>query len=148
MLKSTRALITFALLIGVTTGCDFLGGSNDAQEVVGFIGEDIVSTAPLAAPDTVQAGTSFDVTVTTFGPNLCWQASREEVEREPMRVSITPYDKSPSGDAVCADAIAEMERTVSVTFEEHGEATIVVNGRDRWFDDPEPKTLTHTVIVE
>ncbi len=152
MLKSIRVLVTFVLLITVGAGCDFLGGNSSDKDAVdayiGFIGEGITPTDPLVAPDTAQAGQAFDVTVTTFGSSSCVQAVREEVERAPMRTTITPYDGGNRHQTACNWIIAEMERTIAVTFEEPGEATIVVNGRDRWVDNPEPLTLTHTLTVE
>lgn len=147
-LTYNAAALLLLVLFWSGTACDFLGGSNDTEEVIGFVTEDITATPPLVAPDTVQAGEPFEITVTTFGPNLCWQAAREEVVREPMRVTITPYDRAPAGNTACADAIAEMERTISAQFDTLGEAAIVVNGRTGWVNDPEPVTLTHTVTVE
>jgi hypothetical protein len=152
MLKPTRALITFALLIGVATGCDFLGGSNAAtdpppKEALGILDDEYYK--PLDAPDTVQVNTEFDVTITTFGPSSCYSAAREEVERATMRVEITVYDQYETGNVACAAVIAPLSRTVSMAFENTGEATIELNGRRPGpVDDPEPTTLTHTVIVE
>ncbi|PEN06257.1 hypothetical protein CRI93_10560 [Longimonas halophila] len=154
MIRSTRSLIAFALLITIATGCDFLGGNSSDKDPVdayiGFIGEGITPTAPLVAPDTAQAGQAFDVTVTTFGFSSCVQAVREEVERAPMRTTITPYDGGNGHQTACTWVIAEMPRTISVTFREPGMGTIAVNGRDRLWTNNLDKlvTLTHTVIVE
>ena len=140
-----------ALLV-IATGCDFLGGSNAStdplpEEALGILNEDYFES--LVAPDTVQINTEFDVTITTFGPSSCYSAAREEVDRAPMRVAITVYDEYATGNVACAAVISPLPRTISISFEETGEATIEVNGRRPGsVSDPEPLTLTHTVTVE
>ena len=144
MPMSIRSLITFALLTGIATGCALLGDNGTS---LGILNDDYYE--PLVAPDTVQVNTEFDITITTFGPNSCYSAAREEIERAPMRVEIAVYDQYETGDVACQDVIFPLSRTISMAFANAGEATIELNGRRPGpVDDPEPLTLTHTVIVE
>lgn len=144
MLRPTRFLITLALLTTAATGCAILGDNGTS---LGILNEDYYE--PLVAPDTVQVNTDFDVTITTFGSNSCWSPAREEVERAPMRVDITVYDQYETGDVACLDAIRPLSRTISMAFANTGEAIIELNGRRPGpVDNPEPLTLTHTVVVE
>jgi hypothetical protein len=84
---------------------------------------------PLAAPDTVDTGVPFDVTVTTIGLNTCWREAGARVESELRRVTITPYDRIDAPGSNCGDRVVFLPRTVSVIFTQRGLATLRVEGR-------------------
>ena len=84
---------------------------------------------PLAAPDTVDAGVPFNVTITTIGLDTCWREAGARVESELRRVTITPYDRIDTQAGGCADALVYLPRVVSVVFTQRGVATVRAEGR-------------------
>jgi hypothetical protein len=81
----------------------------------------------ITAPDTVTAGQPFQVTITTTGPNGCWQAAGAEKAIQGNLATITPFDRV-EGE-VCTQALASLPRSVEVRFDVRGEATIRAYGR-------------------
>lgn len=119
------------------------------DRVIGVIGSgdfDEMDPRPLAAPDTVQAGSTFDVEVTTIGPNMCWSAADAKVTYDGHKVTIVPYDYVEEG--ACAQAIVRPSRTVELQFDTPGEATIRVQGRATRHDEDITSEVSTTVVVE
>ena len=165
-LRSVPLTILAALIL--LMGCDSVLGTDDeaTDPEMGIIewedppsdgAEATASSIPdeylaLSAPDTVEAGVLFEVTVTTLGPNGCWRADREDVETEgdpPTAVTITPYDKHSGADA-CTMQIVGLERTVDLQFDVPGTTTIWVTGRAVEGSDPSDGRTTeieHEVTV-
>jgi hypothetical protein len=83
----------------------------------------------LRAPDSVSAGESFTVTVTTLG-NSCTRAHGAEVGADPdfplLRI-VRPFDLHRI-KGVCQDIGRTLPREVSLRFDEPGEAVIRVVG--------------------
>lgn len=158
-------LLIVALLL---SGCDAFGSGDDDPEPiveVGVIAWDAEARAAgpeasilpdgftvLDAPDEVQAGTAFEVTVTTLALNGCYERDREEIEQQDTVIEITPYDRDPSagsGDS-CPDVVGALDSTVELQFNTPGEAIIRLNGRRVLGQDPsdsESAVIEHEVTV-
>lgn len=84
----------------------------------------------VVAPDTVSAGVSFVVVVTTIGPTNCWREAGAAVELHPRLASVTPYDHTPEdAETACGDVVVALSRRVDLVFRERGEAVLRVHGR-------------------
>ncbi len=87
----------------------------------------------LEAPDTVAAGTAFEIIVRTAGPGGCWQAAGAEVSGSGLFIEVVPYDRVVG--PTCADADALMSRIVELVFSEPGEGVLRITGRIVIFGD-------------
>jgi hypothetical protein len=106
--------------------------------------------ARIEAPATVRAGEPFRVRVVTIGAALCWQPDGAVVEREGMTARITAWDRVPDEMELCALALGELPREVTLTFDSPGTATIRLVGRRVFgpgMERSEPLTLERTVTV-
>lgn len=106
----------------------------------------------LIAPDTVQAGVPFAVTVTTIGPTSCWEPAGAEVRTEPGVAIITPYDLTPEdlSETRCGDSRSNLARQVVLRFDARGEAVVRVAGRKitgQNFEEFTPTTIEKRVVV-
>jgi hypothetical protein len=171
MRAQMKVLVVVALAAGVSA-CDVIG-VGDRESDVGIIewqmesaSAMVISADPLSigdphfwpaleAPDTAQAGVPFDVIVSTYGASCCWRADGARVDRAPMSVTITPYDRVPATHAngeplFCTAALVRLQRTVSVTFADVGTAMIRVEGRVVTNGDvrsTEPGTIEKAIVV-
>jgi hypothetical protein len=105
----------------------------------------------IEAPDTVQAGESFPVTVRTVGLDGCWEPVMEDVSVSGLVADVIPFDsaEAPEG-AACTAALELLDHGFSLTFDEPGEATIRVEGRrvvGRDFEEVEPISMEEQVTV-
>lgn len=115
-------------LLALMFGCGDVTGP-ETERVRGIIIGIQPDDPYIVAPDTVQAGEPFTVTVRTYGLNTCWR--KGETEIDPGRATVLePFDIKVMG-ADCADEIQQFEHTVTLTFEEEGEALIGILGRSR-----------------
>jgi hypothetical protein len=88
----------------------------------------LVPARILEAPDTVDAGESFEVMVTTMGLNGCWSAAGQTVGRKAGVIELTPSDAH-SGAAVCTRVLLELAHRSSVSIDTPGEWILRVQGR-------------------
>ncbi len=124
----SRMLPSVALVALLGAGCGRAGSSDSEPErQIGIIRSEYLHSPALVAPDTVAAGATFAVTVTTLGNDNCWQAAGAEVTRDPQHARIVPYDRV-VGQA-CFQALVELPRTVELRFNAPGTATLIVEGR-------------------
>ena len=103
----------------------------------------------LIAPDTVDAGVAFDVTVTTIGVNGCWRAGGQTVAVAGGVVDLLPTDVH-SGADVCTEMVGFLAHTSPVTIDAPGEWTLRVSGRRMRHGDAvwqEPVTVERGVYV-
>jgi hypothetical protein len=126
-----------------------LGSVSPAISPAGTDPGDPLELPVLEAPDTVPAGITFDVVVRTLGPDGCWRADGADVSSAPSDVEIIPYDRITGQN--CTDAVRRLARTVTVRFDEAGDATIRVTGRivfstDGIWDE-RIGTIEHRVVV-
>jgi hypothetical protein len=166
------SLIVVAAISLAAAACDIATGPRDDRSRVGIIEWQAASASTLAAnatfnardpydapilvaPDTVQAGVPFDVTVTTIGASGCWKADGARVSATAVLAVITPYDLAPTrhanGDPMfCTGALVSLSRPVQLTFAEPGDATIRVEGRvvqDGDIEKTVPGSVEKRVIV-
>jgi hypothetical protein len=102
----------------------------------------------ITAPDTVTAGQPFQVTITTTGPNGCWQAAGAEKAVQGNLATITPFDRV-EGE-ICTQALASLPRTVELRFDTRGQATIRAYGRrvvDGNLNAATDRTVEKTITV-
>lgn len=92
----------------------------------------------LQAPDTVSAGQTFTITVTTLG-SPCVRPDGAEVEVRagppPLRI-VRPYDQHRTGVA-CLGVAVPLPRDVELRFDQSGEGLVRVVG------DAHPETPSH-----
>ncbi|HEX2219708.1 MAG TPA: hypothetical protein VHG35_12970 [Gemmatimonadales bacterium] len=104
---------------------------------------------PLAAPDTVQAGVDFTVTVTTLGGG-CERKGETETEVSGAVATVTPYDYTDVSAQVCPDVLRTFPHTTTLRFAAPGEALLRVRGRRTGPDTPRagvPVTLERRIVV-
>lgn len=122
----TRALVAACLLLA---GCDsyaFSWDSSTGTVIVGFVDGGTSVGIVLEAPDTVLAGSAFDVTVNTFGSSSCVRAERLDVEVTGAVARLTPYDRVAPAGSPCTPDLSAHPHTASVTFASPGPATLEV----------------------
>ncbi|MFP4624597.1 MAG: hypothetical protein ACLFRX_10495 [Gemmatimonadota bacterium] len=113
----TRVMVG-AAVVGLASACG-LGTSPEVE--VGLVGS-------IQAPDTVQVGEAFLVTVTTSGPTACWSAERTEVSVTGLGATIVPYDRHVEG--YCPTEVVEIAHTAELVFDQTGIGVLEVVGRD------------------
>lgn len=129
------------LLSGVactSTGPD-LGDEVEVLGVVRFHEEPVL----VQAPDTVDVGQSFTVSVRTWGGG-CVSKGPTRVSREGSSVRIEPIDIEVVAE-VCTAELLSFMHTADVTLESPGEVTLKIVGRRLPAD--EVTTLERTVVV-
>lgn len=97
-------------------------------------------TAPnIVAPDTVQAGVPFSVTVTTYGGG-CIMPGETATIRSTSTVEVRPFEwfVAAGQNVACTDDLRILPHTVSVTLPTPGTATLRVIGRQQ----PEGATIS------
>ena len=158
------ALLLSPLLI---IGCDLLGNDDGSTVEVGIVEWEIEQAAteegpassnlntetfePLTAPDTVQAGVSFEVEARTVAPNGCYEADRVETEQDALLIEITPYDLDRTdAEGACPDVLGLIKRTLNLQFDTPGEALIRLNGQrviGNDFSNRDDTVIEHEVTV-
>ena len=142
-MKSWLLLVIFILLL---TACD---GGYTAREV-GVISRYGEAEEVIIAPDTVQLGQEFTVTVRTYG-NGCVEAADMEVAVTGTLAVLTPYDFVfiPGRNEACPEIGRRPEHTAQVVFEEPATATLRVKGmlRDAANTDGIMTTIEKTITV-
>ena len=159
-------LVLCTLLLFVA-GCDLMSSDDDGPTVdVGVVAWETEQASaethtsselnlqtfePLTAPDTVQAGVSFEVTARTVAPVGCFTPEREDVEQEGNTIAITPYDRDPRGPGdACTDNVITLPRTLNLQFDTPGEALIRLNGQrviGNDFSNRDDTTIEHELTV-
>lgn len=123
----------------------------EVAEVADTEGPSGVTEGSIEAPDRVQVGETFIATVTTIGLNGCWRPVDEEVSMEGLAAEIVPFDTDARDeDLACTTALASLEHSVELSFDQPGEAVLTVQGRrviGKTQDESEPLTLETTVSV-
>jgi hypothetical protein len=110
-------------------GCHTILGS-DEERVHGIIDFYHDGTSGvLTAPDTVEAGVDFPVTITTFGGG-CESVGGAEVALSGATATVTVYDYTVSGENVaCPDVLRRFPRTTTVRFAGAGTGVLRIVGR-------------------
>ena len=140
----------FPLLLIILLALAACDGSRTVREV-GVISSYGDTEEVILAPDTVQAGETFTVTVQTFGDG-CVDADDMEVAITSDLAVLTPYDLIiiPGRNVACPQIEKRPEHNAQVVFEEPGSATLRVKGmlRDATNTDGIMTTIEKTITVE
>lgn len=115
------------LLLGAAAGCHAVGEPS-SRRVIGVIENGNTGIQPPLLPDTVAAGTSFAVTVTTFG-GACDRADGTDVTTTGSMADITPYVLLPPRETNCIALLVTSPRSVTLTFATPGTGIVRVHGR-------------------
>jgi hypothetical protein len=91
-------------------------------------GQVLVAPQAISAPDTVTAGTAFDVITTTIGLNGCWSAGGQTVQIMEHLVEIKPRDIH-SGASVCTEILLFLPHTSTLQLPAPGQWLLRVHGR-------------------
>lgn len=110
-------ILVWAIAASLLSGCG-------PEEVLGRV-------RAVEAPDSIDTGERFTVTVTTSGPDGCWKKERTEVSVSGLTAMIAPYDVDTARPGIsCTTAVVEIMHTAEVTFARAGAGLIRVRGRD------------------
>ena len=126
-----RSLVLTLCCAAVTAGlagCNLLttdaaSGVSPALLVAGL------DTAVITAPDTVDHGVNFTVTVSTLGGGCTRESARTESASDSQSLQIFPYDRW-SAESCPNDAIL-IPHTITVKIDAAGERTLTVVGREQ-----------------
>ncbi|HEX2202983.1 MAG TPA: hypothetical protein VHG91_06785 [Longimicrobium sp.] len=143
-------LAAFAAVAAVLAACD-LFTDVDEERFVGVVRYNNRADSVITAADTVIRGVAFNVTVRTYHEG-CSQRAGAEVTYEGQNVTITPYDKRPTGNIVCPGfdpATRRLDRVVTLRLDAAGKAYLRVNGRavDSAGNDTGEATIVDSVFV-
>jgi len=122
-------LAAACVLLAACDAYAFGWDSSTGTVVVGFVSNGVSGTVIIEAPDTVQAGSAFEVTVNTFGSSSCVRAERLDVEVTDSVARLTPYDRVAPEGIPCTEDFSAHPRAASVTFPSRGTGTLEVLGR-------------------
>ena len=99
------------------------GSASVEVGIVHFYGE---SEGVIEAPEAVDAGEGFTVTVNTYGGG-CTSAEWMSVDSDDQTVELVPYDREESGD--CSAVLLRLPHTAEIEFSSSGAKTLIVRGR-------------------
>lgn len=141
MTHAPRASVLM-LASALAAGCAGMLESEENRRpgVIAFYDNPIV----VQAPDAVEAGAAFEVTVRTYGGG-CVTQGPTEVEHDARAVVVRPYDVH-SGASVCTDELRMFDHRATVSVEEPGVAEIRVHGTELPADSA--VVVTRSVVVE
>jgi hypothetical protein len=143
-MRHRAALIATAFVLGA---CTNTAGIDQIRQP-GIIESRYLHVPVLTAPDSVTAGTPFNITVSTFGFSGCWTMDGTEVNTQAREALIQPYDLVREGERVaCLQMPVILPRTVQLRFDEPGTATIVVQGVRNDGDQSQPTQIERTIVV-
>lgn len=116
---------TFMLALFAIPACSGLVGPEEETRlgVISYYDYPLVVTVP----DTVQAGTPFEVSVRTYGGG-CIRPNGTNVHVAGRLVKIVPYDVH-SGHDVCPDVLATFDHEAMATVRQAGLAEIRFHGK-------------------
>lgn len=104
--------------------------------------------AVIEAPDEVNAGEPFVVTVTTIGLSGCARAEKQEVSISGRTVELKPYDVYVG--EICTAILLYLTHDSTITLDSPGEWTIRVSGRRARYGDQTwetPVAAEKTIVV-
>lgn len=114
--------------VGLLTGL----GPNETQYPIIWSVEPAENAAyvpnAIEAPDTVEAGRAFTVSVHTVGLNGCWRAVDMDVSRSGRVIEFTPWDEE-SGADVCTQVLGILRHDATLSLNETGTWTLRAKGR-------------------
>lgn len=153
----TRASLMVATLLLVLSACNAAppagslpedntnSGDGPPERVFGTI-EYYEQSAKITLPATAEVGKPFAVTVVTYGDG-CTEKGETDVELQPLRAEIRPYDYNVAPGSVCADTLTVHEHTEMLAFTLAGRAEIVLYGQRATSSGRTNTTVTRTLEV-
>jgi hypothetical protein len=120
-----KAVLYVAIAFGMI-GCSDSSGPT-TERSIGVI-QPGFPVEVILAPDTVAVSSRFGATVNTFGSSTCTIPDGIELILTENSAFVTPYDRRPTGQAICTGDIAPRPHPVELQFTLAGVATIVVIG--------------------
>ncbi len=145
-MRRSLSCVRGLLFLALVSACSSISDQRQASvwsRAVGFIDSGGVAVSPITAPDTVQAGSPFAVTVSTFGSSGCIRPDESHVQQAVLSADITPFDSVWVGSGICPADWRAHPRSVELTFDTPGAGLIRLHGRS--FDHD--LTLQRTVAV-
>jgi hypothetical protein len=95
----------------------------------------------IVAPDSVQSGQPFTLTVQTYAPDGCWRQDRTDVTVRGLAATVTPYDvRTAEGGTDCPQLPQTFAHTATLTITQPGVAQLSIRGRDG--------TAVRSIVVE
>ena len=132
----------------VMTSCDLAIDPDDGwKQILGII--DPETDGYVSVPDTVSAGTSFDVTFRTIGSGCVRGGGTIVVAQSANSAVVEPQDfvPDPPPDA-CNDILNTFPHRATLRFDQPGSASVRVRGLLNWpFNRPDTVKLD-TVTIE
>ena len=133
MFESRKSLFRLAVIAAaaLTVSCSnhetVMG--QDRELLLGVI-QIFRDSVEITAPDSVVAGTPFEITVNTYG-NGCVGLGETRVTVTGLTAEIEPFDwvVTPHPGAFCTDELNRFSHVATVEFVEKGTATLRVRGR-------------------
>jgi len=122
-------LAAACVLLAACDAYAFGWDSSTGTVVIGFVSNGASGTVIIEAPDTVLAGSAFEVTVNTFGSSSCVRPERLDVEMADSVARLTPYDRVAPASTPCTDDLRAHPHVASVTFPSRGSGMLEVLGR-------------------
>ena len=122
-----RSLHIVALVALALSGCTDSTSPGSGRSV-GVIQRGSRSLGAILSPDTVQVGAVFQATVNTWGSSSCTIPDGVDLTLQGNLAIVTPYDRSPTGNAVCTADISPRPHHVTLRFTSAGAATIQAIG--------------------
>ena len=131
---SPRSILPFCVLIALAACSHALDENQEPVRWVRVVGRIDAgppgSQAALRTPDTVSAGSTFTIGVSTYGSTACIRPDRSAVQLGPSAIDVTVYDSFwVSGRPPCLPDWHEYPRTVELQFDAAGPAVIRLHGR-------------------
>jgi len=125
----------FVVALLSLAACDSVFGPDEDRRtgVIAHYGDPVV----LSAPDTVQVGVPFEISIVTYG-NGCLSEGETQVRVRGLQVDVTPYDIH-SGAAACDDILNYFPHRVTLALPTPGLAHLLFHGKQ------EPDNLRITV---
>lgn len=148
-LRTSGALgLALAVLASSTFSCSS-GTAPEEEQRVGLIAGFNQDDPRIQVPDTVDAGDSFLVEVSTYG-NGCYRQGETEVEANGSSAVVTPWDYVDVSGRACPDILLEFLHQATIRFDLPGTRTVTVVGRERTSQAPiagEPLIVHREVVV-
>lgn len=139
----SRSLVVVAGLL-LATACDLPFDSNDRREVAVVYAE-YLNPPHLVIPDTVQAGESVRLTLTSGGPNGCYGPDRVEVRRYRGQVRVTPYNRVAQG--MCAQQPVLFEHLAELRLDTPGTVLLQVVARSSPLSPDASVVVSRAIVV-
>ena len=120
--RQFKPLVLVAVLL--FSACDTILGPDEDRRigVIAFYNLGVT----ISAPDTVQLGVPFEISITTYG-NGCLREGATKVRVRGLQVDVTPYDIH-SGARACTDNLNYFPHKATVTLPTPGLARFLFHG--------------------